>query len=229
MKKSLLLGAVFAFSLVAISTTVGAATIIDTLEDIGADGSIVSYRDIGGIGVNISVATGEPMRAFTYFVSDPWAFAGPSGVKNAPLNPDNLSGERFISGSLVAGFEINNPVIFDFSSPIQAFGLTAIGLLESGSPATNYLSLVGLDTDGNTVDAQTLTGAQGDLGVDLDFLVSSAINEITQVQLIGDITWLSGYGVDDLILTTAVPIPPAIWLFGSGLLGLIGIARKKAA
>ena len=27
---------------------------------------------------------------------------------------------------------------------------------------------------------------------------------------------------------TAVPIPAALWLFGSGLLGLIGIARKKA-
>jgi hypothetical protein len=26
----------------------------------------------------------------------------------------------------------------------------------------------------------------------------------------------------------AVPIPAAIWLFASGLLGLIGIARRKA-
>jgi len=30
------------------------------------------------------------------------------------------------------------------------------------------------------------------------------------------------------IAATAVPIPAAVWLFGSGLLGLIGIARKKA-
>lgn len=27
---------------------------------------------------------------------------------------------------------------------------------------------------------------------------------------------------------TVVPIPPALWLFGSGLLGLIGLARRKA-
>lgn len=26
-----------------------------------------------------------------------------------------------------------------------------------------------------------------------------------------------------------IPLPPAVWLFGSGLLGLIGMARKKAA
>lgn len=30
-----------------------------------------------------------------------------------------------------------------------------------------------------------------------------------------------------LIFAPAVPIPPAIWLFGSGLLGLAGIARRK--
>ena len=28
---------------------------------------------------------------------------------------------------------------------------------------------------------------------------------------------------------TAIPIPPAIWLFGSGLLGLVGMARRKKA
>jgi len=29
--------------------------------------------------------------------------------------------------------------------------------------------------------------------------------------------------------TTVIPVPAAVWLFGSGLLGLIGIARRKAA
>jgi hypothetical protein len=27
---------------------------------------------------------------------------------------------------------------------------------------------------------------------------------------------------------TVVPVPPALWLFGSGLLGLVGMARRKA-
>jgi hypothetical protein len=31
------------------------------------------------------------------------------------------------------------------------------------------------------------------------------------------------------IMFDAVPIPPAVWLFGTGLLGLIGIARRKKA
>jgi hypothetical protein len=39
------------------------------------------------------------------------------------------------------------------------------------------------------------------------------------------------YQVNTLAITSdalsAVPIPPALWLFGSGLLGLIGVARRK--
>jgi hypothetical protein len=32
-----------------------------------------------------------------------------------------------------------------------------------------------------------------------------------------------------LVSLTAVPLPSAVWLFGSGLLGLIGVAKKKYA
>jgi len=39
----------------------------------------------------------------------------------------------------------------------------------------------------------------------------------------------SGYGVDDVIFGSAVPLPPAIWLFGSGLLVLVGGTRKGKA
>ena len=42
------------------------------------------------------------------------------------------------------------------------------------------------------------------------------------------------YGTDGthnefLVYTPAVPIPPAMWLFGSGLLGLAGVAARKRA
>jgi hypothetical protein len=29
------------------------------------------------------------------------------------------------------------------------------------------------------------------------------------------------------VVPTVVPVPAAVWLFGSGLLGLVGIARSK--
>lgn len=43
--------------------------------------------------------------------------------------------------------------------------------------------------------------------------------------------FLSGtYSGDDIIVPpSGVPVPPAVWLFSSGLLGLVGIARRKKA
>jgi hypothetical protein len=40
-------------------------------------------------------------------------------------------------------------------------------------------------------------------------------------------TLLPLYAISSVIIVT--PIPPALWLFGTGLLGLIGIARRKKA
>jgi hypothetical protein len=36
-------------------------------------------------------------------------------------------------------------------------------------------------------------------------------------------------GLDLRIALTAVPVPAAVWLFGSGLLGLVAVARRKSA
>lgn len=35
------------------------------------------------------------------------------------------------------------------------------------------------------------------------------------------------FAIDDLTSAAVVPVPAAVWLFGSGLIGLIGIARRK--
>ena len=40
----------------------------------------------------------------------------------------------------------------------------------------------------------------------------------------------SGWGVENVRMDVqVVPVPAAVWLFGSGLLGLIGVARRKKA
>jgi hypothetical protein len=39
-------------------------------------------------------------------------------------------------------------------------------------------------------------------------------------------TQLGQYGIE-ISQVSAVPVPAAVWLFGSGLLGLIGVARRK--
>lgn len=39
---------------------------------------------------------------------------------------------------------------------------------------------------------------------------------------------LNSYGMSIETVITTVPVPAAVWLFGSGLIGLAGIARRKA-
>jgi len=45
-----------------------------------------------------------------------------------------------------------------------------------------------------------------------------------------DFSQITPHDMDQVrILTAAVPVPAAAWLFGSGLLGLVGMARRKKA
>ena len=42
-----------------------------------------------------------------------------------------------------------------------------------------------------------------------------------------DVDWKLTLYVTDVPIAPAVPIPSAVWLFGSGLIGLAGFARRK--
>ena len=56
------------------------------------------------------------------------------------------------------------------------------------------------------------------------------VNKTITIDATGGFTIPNGYDVwAKFNIVTAVPIPPAIWLFGSGLLGLVGISRRKKA
>jgi hypothetical protein len=55
--------------------------------------------------------------------------------------------------------------------------------------------------------------------------MQTILSDLQALYISGD--WIDGVettGLDNVRLT---PIPPAVWLFGSGLLGLAGIARRK--
>ena len=71
---------------------------------------------------------------------------------------------------------------------------------------------------------------------DLNSLVDPASGwNITIAQAINDSGQIVGGGTINgqthafLMTPTAVPVPAAVWLFCSGLLGLVGVARRKAA
>ena len=49
---------------------------IDTFENIGADGTEVSTRELGGVTMEMSVATGASILAYSYFDNTPLTFGG---------------------------------------------------------------------------------------------------------------------------------------------------------
>ncbi len=57
-------------------------------------------------------------------------------------------------------------------------------------------------------------------------------SRILSTEFIGDYDWTRTQGIHEhgmyLVRASAVPIPQTVWLFGSGLIGLIGLARRKA-
>ena len=88
-----------------------------------------------------------------------------------------------------------------------------------------------LNSDG-TLNDFTYTAREGQLGALADFdsffnsFTGSALNG---TKLKGSATALNIAGTWGALNVTTVPVPAAVWLFGSGLIGLAGAARRKAA
>lgn len=124
-----------------------------------------------------------------------------------PATPDKLT------VALVVGVENNDPfVVRDPSSTTLAS--STIPWVNN----TNYHFLLDF-TPGQTEIVITSGGAP------------------VESFMIADTTYTLGgfgfytYSQDNVtfsnLIVSAVPVPPAVWLFGSGLLGLVGIARRK--
>lgn len=72
----------------------------------------------------------------------------------------------------------------------------------------------------------SLGGANGQFGGDVVYTGGTLMGNLTGGRIEGTFTGSSL--VAKLGSVAVVPVPAAAWLFGSGLIGLIGIARRKA-
>ena len=125
------------------------------------------------------------------------------GAKFLYLDTDN-------PGNVITG----STTTFNLDNPVDAFGFNYTGVFE---PGTIFTVQIGSDTftlDLNNPRAAPLFWGVIGLGTTFDTIMLSTSLD-------------SGYGVDDVIFGSAVPLPPAIWLFGSGLLALASGARIR--
>jgi len=166
-------------------------------------------------------------------------------IATAPLrNVIAIDGHDMISGVLRA---TTGSLIFGFDPPLTSF-IPPNHVIESGQYwdenengllradfdiPTNYvqIDLIFDDLDIAELRAYSTSGLLLDtVHVEGDSIVTTS--SITRSS--SDIAYITVGGItdhgiflDNMVFDSPVPVPAAVWLFGSGLIGLIGIARRK--
>jgi len=109
----------------------------------------------------------------------------------------------------------------------------------AGSLSGSAIANIG-DVDGDSIDDYSgtmVTGGQ--VGSAWGGFFGAVYYEVWKFNILSN-TSASGFNVDTIagtaggdfaqyVSASAVPVPAAVWLFGSGLLGLVGVARRKKA
>lgn len=122
------------------------------------------------------------------------------------------------SGFEVIGLDGNNMVVYQANMNLQSDsgGGALLPCAAEGCSATADLNLIYLSyiQAGNTATLQLNPGDSRSLLYEL----TSSYDELPEN---------GGYFTSQSYYVAAVPLPAAVWLFGAGLLGLIGIAKRK--
>jgi hypothetical protein len=129
--------------------------------------------------------------------------------------------------SLIKGLSPLVAVLNGFQTDLAAGGLTALqtstettaATLSLGDPSKNgWFSGEDYATAGSTVGLFGFTG-NGSTATNQSYVLGKAtLSASGTLTITGNST---GGG------TTAVPVPAAVWLFGSGVLGLVGVSRRR--
>lgn len=126
-------------------------------------------------------------------------------------------------------------ITFDFASSynLSSFILhNDINVLAEGIRDFRLDFFDNLDQQIVTPFSTNYTGPQGQFAGE-EYIFNSPVLNVSRVDLVIFNTNIGGASTQVEIREvefsiSAVPVPAAVWLFGSGLLGLIGVARHKA-
>lgn len=125
----------------------------------------------------------------------------------------------------VSGFNMNS-LIYNFHLSAVSDDIFDMGVGSFGSGEFSGLSSSGA----RFLLASDVFGADGFAALPTGWTASQLLNPV-----IGEVFYFSAPNFESYDLTvtaysvSTVPVPAAAWLFGSGLLGLVGVARRKKA
>jgi hypothetical protein len=155
-----------------------------------------------------------------------------------------------ISGNVNAAlvnFEIDGTVIIGDETFPNSFGLTAGDIITATGTIDDSLFGAGvntiafdddisytlsIDVNGTIFTDSDDSSLDGAVFIFEDGLLTNFDYQNTSFSSLGitfdDKGFMAGQW-DTTATITAVPVPAAAWLFGSGLIGLVGLARRKAS
>ena len=231
----------FAFFIMLANTQTWAITIVTTdqatVSAFQVGTSVIGFDDIppnggGGSGGNTGVPIQLESQLTDQFSDLGVIFSsngGPVGVASVEglsneldaVSPFNLIGGSSLSNAL---FVLNyfEPITLQFvmqNTTIPAI-ISSVGAWNDPTGSRILLSVFDINGD-------LLESVQADQGFFIGIsnpLIASATFSYVSTQSV------SGFSLDDVTIGTvsAVSVPATVWLFGSGLIGLIGFARRES-
>jgi len=122
-----------------------------------------------------------------------------------------------------------NYTLYDVSTPISsllASSTTDVGIYNDLGSGTSYGSIAVDTMDANTIisislNSAALTDITNSFGG--NFALGGWVD--SQFRIGGNTTLSNNPQLE--VTTSVVPIPAAVWLFASGLLGLLGVSRRR--
>lgn len=203
-KASFLLSVVVAFS-PAQAATFGFGCITNTLSANCATGESQLFVDV------IDAGAGQVLFTFS----------------NIGSNASSIADVYFDDGTLLGIASIDNT-----SSGVSFSQGASPGNLPGGN-MVGFAATAGFTADSNPPVQPNGVNPGEYLGITFDLLSGvsyadtiNALQSGTDLR-IGIHVQGFGNGGSESFVNTVIPVPAAVWLFGSGLLGLVGIARRK--
>ena len=182
---------------------------------VSGSGYTVSLTDMSG---NIDPVLGFGLGATNSSATPKtfaFAFSLPLGGLPVPINTKSQLGTTLTAFTSAGGSvfpTLGGGKIVDS----QDIAFSPFASVDKGVDIGDALSVVGQNT------AVRVENAAGSISGGGPF-------DLMAVTVAFGLTAQTGVGFSGFVEQTPVPVPAAVWLFGSGLLGLVGIARRKKA
>lgn len=171
-----------------------------------------------------TLTTLNSMGAGTLLGTDLAGLTLTPGVYTVPAGTSNLTGTLTLDG---LGAD-DATWVFQMPSTLITSPSSIVNLIDPGANAGVYWNV------GSSATLDTTTLFQGNIlaSSSITMNAGATIGCGSALANTGAVTLISNTistGCNGLSAPSPVPVPAAVWLFGSGLLGLIGVARRKIA